>query len=175
MQALARPAGEIEVFWDPPLQTTVKGYNVYRSNSTFSTVAQGEKLNTIPLASREFIDMPTFDENWYYGVTTVSTADIESRLSMMAFAPSDSTAPVANLITYSPAGPAGPGTVVNIELEVSEPCDSTPFLSLNIPGAAPINVSLSPVNDLLYRGFIVIAENTPSGTAQAVFSARDSG
>ena len=88
-------------------------------------------------------------------------------------------APVAVSISYAPSGafdPAsgrmGPG-LVNVTLEVSEVLLTTPFLSINPEGAIPLSVALNRQSDLIYTGWFVIESATPTGTAYAVFSARD--
>jgi hypothetical protein len=65
-----------------------------------------------------------------------------------------------------------PGTV-DLVLTVSEPLQYTPFFSINPEGGTPLAVELTKDTDVTYAGFFVIAETTPTGTAWAIFSARD--
>ena len=109
----------------------------------------------------------------------MSLADNESPLSEEAIAESDSIMPRALNIDYTPegnfdlqSGRMAPG-VVQVHMSVSEPLMTIPFLSITPEAGIPVSVELSKVSALEYSGFFVISENTPSGIAYAVFSARD--
>ena len=171
----ARPAGELLVQWDAPMgDSVVSGYNLYRSTALFSAKEDGTLLNTSEqIQSRQYTDLPQADGKYYYGVTAVSRTGVESQLSMVVSATADSVLPIARQITYSPLGPVGPGTIVAIDIEVSEPLTVTPFFSLNVPGSSPLNIHLSPSGPQSFSGHLVIDNETPSGEAWAVFSARD--
>src|SRR5690606_29178041 len=56
---------------------------------------------------------------------------------------------------------------------VSEPLLTNPFLSITPESGVPLSVDLRPVSETEYQGRFTITEDTPSGTAYAVFSARD--
>ncbi len=109
----------------------------------------------------------------------MDSANNESELSTEAAATADSTAPRASAIDYTPQGAfdAASGTMapatVNVVLTVSEPLQSTPYLSIAPDGGIPISVQLSKDTDTSYSGFFVIAASTPTGAAYAIFSARD--
>jgi hypothetical protein len=62
---------------------------------------------------------------------------------------------------------------VNVTVRVSETLLTTPFLSIAPNGGTPIAIDLARVSDTEYSGAFDITENIPSGTAFAVFSARD--
>lgn len=63
--------------------------------------------------------------------------------------------------------------LVNLLLTVSEPLQLAPFLSLTPQGGVPVSIGLTRRSDTEYAGSLVIAETTPTGTANAVFSGRD--
>jgi hypothetical protein len=62
---------------------------------------------------------------------------------------------------------------VGVELEVNEPLLTTPFLSIAPAGGVPIALPLEASDETHYQGSFEITDTTPSGTAYAVFSARD--
>jgi len=64
--------------------------------------------------------------SFYYAVTAVSHTGIEGPISNLAPVVTDSTAPVAQSITYTPQGPHGPGTVVNVEVFESKKKEDSP-------------------------------------------------
>ncbi|MCP4688616.1 MAG: hypothetical protein GY859_11235, partial [Desulfobacterales bacterium] len=82
-------------------------------------------------------------------------------------------------ITYAPAGNFDEATGrmapdrVDIILDVSEPLQSTPFLTITPDGGSPMSVELSKDNDLTYTGHFTISDGISEGSAYAVFSARD--
>ncbi|MBW2285901.1 MAG: hypothetical protein JRF65_15050, partial [Deltaproteobacteria bacterium] len=111
--------------------------------------------------------------------TALSDAQNESRPSNEAMALSDRVQPRATAIAYSPQGPFDPATGrmgpgrVDVLVIVSEPLQTTPFLSITPDGGIPMSVQLQKATDVQYAGFFEIADTTPGGTAYAVFSARD--
>ncbi len=178
-KAESREAGRIRLSWTNPLNESVKGYHLYRSENEFVNKAEAIKVNTDLIGGTSYSDLPDQDGTWYYRVATVDYADNESQLSDMAGAVSDRLPPAAVSIIYSPAGAYDPGTgrmgpgLVNVILTVTEPLQTLPFLSINPLGATPLTVDLTRESDIEYSGVFVISQNTPTGTAFGVFSARD--
>ena len=80
--------------------------------------------------------------------------------------------PVQGVELLHVTGRMGPG-FVSVTLILSEPLATTPFLSINPIGAVPMTVNLAQQSDLIYTGLFSIDQDTPTGTAYAVFSARD--
>ncbi len=82
-------------------------------------------------------------------------------------------------IVFEPQGAFDPVTgrtapgLVQVRLTVNEALTTTPFLSLTPHGGVPMPVELTAVSPTQYQGLLVITDTTPSGTAYAVFSARD--
>ncbi len=178
LKANSGASGVITLTWSKPLDTTVQGYNLYRSATTFTAVGQGTKLNSSLITALTYKDLPDEDGEYYYGITAVDYAENESALSATVSGISDRVAPQA-AIEYSPeehyettTGRMGTG-IVYVTLTVSEPLVTTPFLSINPVGAVPMTIDLDQESELTYTGVFVIDENTPTGTAYAVFSARD--
>ncbi len=178
-----RPVPEylvIRVSWQKPSDTTAAGYNLYRGSTEFSAVSQAEKVNPTPITGNRYSDVLPSDETWYYRVTTIDDADNESEPSNQVSAISDSTPPRAASIVYTPGGQSDPDTGamapghVDLSLTVTEELQATPFLSITPSGGIPISVDLTKIDDTTYAGAFTISETTPSGTAWAVFSARDS-
>nr|WP_320192686.1 right-handed parallel beta-helix repeat-containing protein [uncultured Desulfobacter sp.] len=172
-------SGTIALSWSKPLEGTVKGYNLYRSEFEFEATGEATQVNTDLITATSYDDLPDEDGEYYYGVTAVDYAGNESALSGVVSGISDRIAPEAVSIKYTPngaydeaSGRMAPG-LVNLTLTVSESLDTTPFLSINPVGAVPMTVSLTKQSDITYSGYFIIDSDTPTGTAYAVFSARD--
>jgi len=149
-------------------------------------------VNLSLLTGATYTDLPAVDGTYSYRLSTVSSADNESELSEEIAAQSDRTPPKATEIGYGPlpdpllggegsSPPLGgegsgerfpPGTV-NVLLTVSESLSVTPFLSITPEQGLPFSITLTKVADRMYAGSFTITDATPSGTAHAVFSARD--
>jgi RHS repeat-associated protein len=176
--AQSKAAGQIKLAWQAPANTQVKGYNIYRASSSFTTIAGALKITTNPYAGTSYTALPATDGTWYYRIATVDMADNESELSDEASAVSDRTLPHASIV-YSPQGKFDAGTQtmgpgrVDLVLTVNEPLAATPFLSITPEGGIPVTLELQKDSDLEYSGSFDIADSTITGTAWAVFSARD--
>ncbi|MEH0019208.1 MAG: right-handed parallel beta-helix repeat-containing protein [Desulfobacter sp.] len=175
----SRPDGEIKLLWQRPLNKIVSGYDVYRSDADFTTTQQAVRVNTEPVATPGFTDLPPHEGNWIYRVTATDASGNESALSDPVSVASDSTGPVALAIQYTSRGMTDPATgrhapaTVDITLELSEPLGSTPFLTLTPDGGIPQSVTLEKTSDLSYSGVFTITDAMPTGMTYAVFSARD--
>jgi RHS repeat-associated protein len=180
LTAEARANGLVKLTWRAPTFASIKGYNVYRSGASFTEKSQATKVNgTTPVSVTAYEDLPPSDGTYYYRVTTVSSTDIESVLSDEATSKADKTPPRLSTVTYTPRGKYDSQTGcfgqgrVDVLLTLSEPLQSAPFFSLTPQAGVPLTVELTRVSDTEYAGFFVIEASTPSGTAYAVFSARD--
>ena len=179
LEASSGTSGTVVLSWLKPLNSTIEGYNLYRSTASFETTGGAQVLNTNLITATTLTDLPDEDGQYYYGVTAVDYAGNESALSALAAGTSDRVAPQAVSIEYSPQGAydsdtgrMGPG-MVYLTLTVSEVLAATPFLSINPLGATPMTIDLDQASDLVYTGLFVIESSAPTGTAYAVFSARD--
>ncbi len=179
LTAQAKEGGVVKLTWQPPTETAAAGTNLYRAQTSIGDVGEAVKINVNLITAASFSDLPPEDGTWFYRATTVDTAGNESEPSPEATAVSDATAPRAAAVAYTPQGRFDPetGTIapgtVDVVLTVSEPLQTTPYLSIAPEGGTPIPVSLSRDTDQTYTGFFVIADNTPTGAAYAIFSARD--
>lgn len=179
LTATGREAGEIVLTWSQVNEQNVVGYNIYRTNAAFTGVEQAVKLNATPIAGGRFNDLPTPDGTYYYRVTAVNEAGTASDPSNQAQAVADSVGPKALSISYQSDGAVDPASgkmapgQVTVHVTVSEPLLAAPFLSWTPDKGVPVAVALSKVNDTEYSGHFAITEQTPSGLAYAVFSARD--
>ncbi len=176
----AKEAGLIRLSWTNSGVASVKGYNIYRSEEAFSTTAEAEKLNTNVITGTSYQDLPMTDGTYYYRVLAVDPADNESELSNQVSAESDSEPPRAVSIQYTPTsspydaetGRMGPG-LVQIDLTVSEPLMTTPFLGIVPEGGMSQSIELTQSSELTYTGYLTISDATLSGTAYANLSCRD--
>jgi len=171
--------GAVKITWREPEQGRVVGYNIYRSDSPFSSTGDAQLINSAPVTVTMFTDLPTQDGTYYYSLTGVDEASNQSQLSSQVSVRSDRTPPRASSIEYIPEGPFDDATdtfgagLVRVKLTVSEPLSATPFLTITPEGAVPQSVILTRNSDLMYTGYFTISDSLPAGTAWAVFSARD--
>ena len=177
VSASAREAGEIRIGWQSGSAGAV--YYVYRSTLPFDQLGQATIVNDNPIEASQFTDLTPSDQRYYYRVVAESEAGNSSAPSEMVDAVSDRVPPSATEILYSSDGAFdpedgryGPGQV-SVDVNVSEPLLTTPFLSVTPDGGVPMSVDLFQLEPLLYRGSFEITDATVSGTAWAVFSARD--
>ena len=176
----AKAAGLIRLSWSNSGVASIKGYDIYRSEVEFSTTAEAEKLNTNVITGTSYQDLPTTDGTYYYRVLAMDPADNESELSNQVSAESDSEPPRAVSIQYTPTssphdpdtGRMGPG-LVQIDLTVSEPLMTTPFLGIVPEGGMSQSIELTQSSELTYTGYLTISDATLSGTAYANVSCRD--
>ena len=178
LTAQAKESGQIGLTWQAPAGASVKGYNLYRSSSSFTSTAQAQKANTNLITTTSFTDLPATDGTWYYRVVAISQANNPSEPSNEASITSDRGGPTA-IITYTPSGIHDPATgrmapgVVEVKVVVSEPLQAPPFLSIVPYQGVPASVQLSGSSYLTYTGYYTITNSTPTGTATALFSGRD--
>ncbi|MFY9705888.1 MAG: right-handed parallel beta-helix repeat-containing protein, partial [Desulfobacterales bacterium] len=179
LTAQAKEGGVVKLSWQPPTEKAAAGTNLYRAQTSIGDVGEAVKINANLITAASFSDLPPEDGTWFYRATTVDTAGNESEPSAEATTVSDATAPRAVAVAYTPQGRFDPETgtmapgTVDVVLTVSEPLQTMPYLSIAPEGGTPISVSLSRDTDQTYTGFFVIADNTPTGAAYAIFSARD--
>ena len=179
LTAEAREGGQVRLVWVAVTASGVTGYDLYRATTAFSAVSEAQKINSQRLTTTTFDDLPPADGRYYYRVVAVNTAGATSAPSNQAIADADATPPRAVAIAYTPHGNYDPASGrmapggVDVTVTVSELLLTTPFLSLTPQGGIPLNVALNPSTDTEYRGYFEISPTTPSGTAYAVFSARD--
>jgi hypothetical protein len=179
LSAAAQAGRRVRLVWQQGGDLAAKGYHVYRASAPFSDLAQAARANTELITALSFDDFPPADGVYYYRAVAVNALDTPSTASGQASAVADGTAPRALGIEYQPSGPydaagarLGRGRV-GVTLRLSEAASSVPFLSIAPTGGGPIALALAHVTDTEYRGSFDITENTLSGIAYAVFSARD--
>ncbi len=177
LQAIAKEAGQIQLQWLPSPEAAA--YHVYRGTKAFTDIAQASRLTSAARTNLVFLDLPPADAKYFYRVTALNQANTEGPLSTVAFASSDRLPPSALTVSYHPetnfdvaTGRIG-RTLVNVVLQMSEPLQNPPFFSLTPNGGLPIIVDLHAAQSNQFLGAFAITENTPSGQANAVLSARD--
>ncbi|MCP4996839.1 MAG: hypothetical protein GY934_24150, partial [Gammaproteobacteria bacterium] len=179
LTAQSKGDGQVVLSWNVSSDQRVVSYDLYRSTTPFTAIADATKANSNPLTEGRFTDLPTVDGDYIYRVVALNELETPSEPSAAVTAASDRELPKAVAITYTPSGVydaasgrMAPG-LVTVDLEVNEPLLTTPFLSIAPAGGTAIAVQLSKVDDTHYQGSFEITGTTPSGTAYAIFSARD--
>lgn len=171
--------GKVRLTWVASKDSNSVGQVVLRSSSSFEAASAAVRLNNNLIAGGVFEDIPPADGVYYYRVAAVNQLGTYSNLSNLAQAQADNTLPQAVSITYSSLGRVDSATGrygqgrVNVVLTTSEALQTTPYLSIVPQGGTPITVELVRATDTRYEGNFLIDANTPSGMANAIFSARD--
>jgi len=170
--AEAQADGQIRLTWQAT-DNDIAGYDVYRASQSFTALSEAQKVNSETITGTRFNDLVVTDGRYYYRVVAVNTVGTTSALSNEVSVSADATPPRATLIEYTPALTTYTQGRIDVTVTVSEPLLTTPFLTMVPDGGIPIAVELTPVTDSQYQGHFEITGFTPSGTAYAVFSARD--
>lgn len=179
LTASAQAAGKVRLAWTRSTDPNAVGYDLYRSLAAFDSITEATKVNASILTVTGFDDVPPQDGIWTYRVVAVNAIGAPSTPSNLAQAVSDSTAPRALSIVYTPLGKVDLATgrigqgQINVLLTTTEALPSAPFLSIVPQGGAPIAVALTQTSDKIYTGNFEVNAKTPSGLASALFSARD--
>ncbi len=183
LSATAIEGGEVRLSWGVEDTSQVVGYNLYRSETDFTDPADATLLNATALTTTAYTDIPFTDGTYYYAVQSLNSLGSASALSARASTVVDSTPPRATQILYTHLGNVdeaggrfGTGTV-QVRVTVNEELLTEPFLTIAPASGFPIAVDLTraAANDdsIQYAGEFAISASTQSGTALAVFSARD--
>lgn len=179
LTAVAQTGGPVKLTWSRATDASVVGYHIYRAPNAFALIGEATKVNGSALTANTYDDLPPADGSWTYRVVSVNAAATPSEPTNAASATADSTAPAAVSVVYTTTGKTDPSTgalgqgLVNLVLTTSEALQTTPYLSIVPQGGSPITVSLTKTGDTAYQGSFLISGNTPSGLADALFSARD--
>ena len=181
LRASALSNGGVRLTWVSDGSSDFAGFNIYRSTESFETIDQAELVNNTLVTQEVFDDVVDEDGQYYYRVTSVNSLGSESELSTIVDVISDSIGPIAESIVYSVEGEFDELTQtygrgeLSILLTVDEPLLTIPFLSISPENGAPISVPIEAVQGEpnQYQGTITLDEDVQSGTAFAVFSARD--
>ncbi|WP_166646081.1 fibronectin type III domain-containing protein [Halospina denitrificans] len=181
LSATGRAQGEVRLSWSAPDDDRIQGYHLYRSTAPFTAVAEAQRITQEKVRGERYTDLPDEDGTYHYRAVAVNELGTESDPSPSDDAVSDSEAPYVKNVEFDPEGGHdpennrfGPGRV-NLDLEFNEALETTPYLAFTVSGGNPIVVELQPdYNDeKSYKGHFVIPEDTRSGTAYGVLSARD--
>src|SRR5690606_35072466 len=179
LAAISKPLGQVALSWSSV--ENAAGYHIYREQGAFTDIRQATRITSTPIRNTYHQDLPVDDGDYFYRVVSVNELGTESEPSQSARATSDSTAPQALEIRYTPkgnhdpdSGRTGPGQV-DIEITFSEPLKTTPYLAFTVSGGMPMVAELrrSYSDETLYTGAFTIKDTSVSGTAMAVLSAHD--
>lgn len=175
----AQPAGKVHLAWSKSTDLKTVGYDIYRAPNAFAAINEAVKINSYTITASIFDDLPPQDAAWTYRVVAVNALGTSSMPTNSVQATSDSKAPKAVSIAYTSLGKTDPATGrfgqgrINLIVNVSEALQSPPYLSIVPQGGVPIPVDLVSTGTTTYSGSFLIDANTPSGTGNALFSARD--
>lgn len=180
LTAMAQASGKVRLTWTKSTDPNAASYDLYRSNAVFTGLAGASKVNASPLQATTYDDLPSQDGVWYYRAVAVNSVGTPSLPTDLVQATSDGTTPRALSISYKPQGKVDPVSgrigqgMVSLTLKLNEALQTDPYLAIVPKGGAPITVELTKSDATTYSGSFVIDSNTPSGIANALFSARDS-
>ncbi len=181
VNAEVKDSGVVSLGWSTGTGGRIESFEIYRSDSDVFDIPNTGKINSNTVTSTSFSDLVVDDGTYYYKVVSLNEFGVRSEASLSTSATVDVTDPFAETIEYSTDGDYdaasdtyGRGNL-SITLSVNEPLLTTPFLSISPDGGVPISVALSQSDesDTVYNGRIILNELVRSGTAYAVFSARD--
>jgi hypothetical protein len=180
LSASAQIAGKVRLTWSSASDPKVVGYDLYSSTSPFTSIGEASKVNTTsPITGTTYDDIPLQDGIWYYRLVSVNASGVPSAPTNQAQVVSDSTLPKALSIVYTPQGKVDTETGrtgqgrVDLVVTFSETLQTIPYLAIVPQGGSPITIELVKVSDVEYTGNFQIGADTPSGTANAILSARD--
>ncbi|MCL2021637.1 MAG: hypothetical protein FWG81_05980, partial [Betaproteobacteria bacterium] len=179
LSAQSLAAGKIRLNWSRSADATVTGQRIYRADHDFSEIGEASMVANLNATATSFDNIPPADGSWTYRVVAVNAAGGISIPSNSATAVSDATLPKALSIIYESQGKFDAATerfgqgLINLTMTVNKVLSSVPYLAIVPENGLPIVVELVRMDDLHYSGSFVVDENTPSGVANAIFSARD--
>jgi uncharacterized delta-60 repeat protein len=179
LTAQSQGSGKVRLTWIKTSDPEVVGYHIYRSSAAFTSVEEAVKAGGVGAGVAVFEDLPPADGIWTYRVVAVNAVGVASLPSNAATVLADGTAPKALSIAYTSLGKVDSETghygqgQINLILTVSEALQTTPYLAIVPQGGIPIPIELIKTGDTTYTGGFLIDGGTPSGIANALFSARD--
>ncbi|SOD51611.1 hypothetical protein SAMN06296416_101737 [Pseudoxanthomonas wuyuanensis] len=173
-------AGKIRLAWAGSSDPNAVAHEVYRAPTDFQTVGEAQRVVRLAKTATQYEDVPENDGTYFYRVIAVNAAGTPSAPTNSASAAIDRTAPFAVKIEYVAQGGAydpasqtyGQGAV-QVSVEVNEPLQGTPYLSLVPEGGLPIPVDLVKQDDTHYTGVLTLRPGAGTGIANVLFSARD--
>jgi hypothetical protein len=178
LSASARAQGAVVLSWNPGSGAGIAGYDVYRSTTEFVDISTAQRINTVHLSTTSFTDLLYDDGQYFYRVVAINVAETVSIPSNQASAVADSVAP-DGVVTFEAQGAFDAASnvfgrgIIRVLLEVSEPLLATPFLSVKPAGSALILLNLQKESPTQYRADLNIDNETLTGVAVVIFSARD--
>jgi PKD repeat protein len=179
LSATSLAQGKVRLAWSPSIDSASVGSVVLRSRTAFEQAGQATRITASPIAGGNYEDIPASDGEYFYRVASINQLGTLSQLSNIVPVLADGTLPKAVSVVYQPLGKvdAASGRIgqgkVNVQLTVSEELQTAPYLAVVPAGGAPIVLELAKASATNYTGAFFVDANTPSGTANALFSARD--
>lgn len=171
--------GKIRLTWVRSTDSNAVRHDLYRSRNPITAIAFATRVNANSLAGTSYDDLPGQDGTWYYRMVSVNALGTLSAFTNEVQAKADATAPKAASIVYTPQGKVDPATGrigqgrVDLVLTTTEELQATPYLAIVPAAGTPIVIDPVKTNATTYTGFFYVDASTPSGIANALFSARD--
>jgi len=172
--------GKVRLQWLPSTDPKTTGHDVYRAATDFEDIAQAQRIARLGNTASQYEDSPQQDGRLSYRVVAINAAGAASLPNSAVSVMVDRTAPYAVAIQYVSKGGAydaahqvfGRGAV-EVAVQVNEPLQGAPYLSLVPEGGMPIPVDLVRQDDTHYTGTFNLTASAGAGTANVLFSARD--
>ncbi|GHU11245.1 hypothetical protein FACS1894185_4140 [Betaproteobacteria bacterium] len=179
LSAVSQAGGKVKLGWTRSADTGITKQELYRAAGDFTSVGEAERIAALAANANSYEDLPPADGTWTYRIVSINAANVLSAPSNAATVTSDATLPKVESVTYTARGKVdtvngryGQGWV-DLTLTLSEALQGQPYFALVPHGGAPIPVELTRVDATRYTGSLLIDANTPSGSANSLFSARD--
>ncbi len=186
--ATAAKQGQVYLQWSAVTSSNannqVKGYKVYRSNTSFTGTADAGVAvinNGQLVTATNFTNILPADGNYFYAVAAVNQAGNEGALSTVLNATADSIGPKITQLTFTSDGEFDTATRtfgrgrVTVSATFSEPLRNAPYFAVVPDAGLPVSVDLakSYADEKVYTGQFTIDQSTASGMAYATMSAFD--
>lgn len=171
--------GKVRLTWTRSTDANAVRHDLYRSRNPIVDIATATRVNSVSLSGTSYDDLPGQEGLWYYRMVAVNALGTASAPTNEVQANADGTAPKAVSVVYAPQGKvdAATGRIgqgrVDFVLTTSEELQAGPYLAIVPAGGTPIVVDMTKTSATVYNGFFYVDATTPSGTANALFSARD--
>ena len=174
-----KPGGILRLMWQLPTGEIPAGYNVYRATAPFTEPPDATRLNSEPITTLSYEDLPDNEITYFYGVTSVDSYGNESNMTPVVHGTSDATPPVVESVEFTTTGAFDENTgryaagTLSLTVTVSEELIESPYFAIVPHNSTSIPIPLTPLSDTVYTGTFDITSDILAGPAVFKFSGKD--